>query len=322
MKLPVQAEILGAYRAKTGPSRRLRETCSKVSWAEVLKQMKSVLDVELVKLNDSKVTIGTVLIVVGILLVTHVSSKLIQSGIKRALHKRGIDTGGGLATANRLAHYAVMVIGIGVALQTAGIKIGALFAAGAVFAVGFGFAMQNIVQNFVSGVILLIERSIHAEDVVELNDEPVRIVYMGIRSTLVESLDGESLIVPNSTLVQSTVKNYTLRDPHFRVRVQVGVSYSSDMKLVREVLQKVVDEHTEGRPGMVFLTAFGSSSVDWEVAVWTDDAWRFRMKQSKVREAIWEAFAEHKVVISFPQVDVHFDAPVAEGLARLGQRAA
>ncbi|MEZ4228477.1 MAG: mechanosensitive ion channel [Polyangiaceae bacterium] len=293
-----------------------------MSWAEILKKIKGVLDIELVKVSDAKVTLGTVLIVVGILVLTHILSKLVQAGVKRALHRRGIETGGGLATANRLTHYAIMVVGVGVALQTAGIKIGALFAAGAVFAVGFGFAMQNIAQNFVSGVILLIERSIHAEDIVELNDEPVRIIHLGIRSTLVETLDGESLIVPNSSLVQSTVKNYTLRDPHFRVRVQVGVSYSSDMKLVREVLEKVAKEHSQARTPAVFLTAFGSSSVDWEVAVWTDDPWRFRVKQSQVREAIWESFAQNQVVISFPQVDVHFDPPVAEGLARLGQRAA
>ncbi|MCA9646576.1 MAG: mechanosensitive ion channel [Polyangiaceae bacterium] len=293
-----------------------------MSWAELLKKVKGVLDIELVKLSDAKITLGTVIIVVGILVLTHVVSKLIQAGIKRALHKRGIETGGGLATANRLTHYAIMVIGVGVALQTAGIKIGALFAAGAVFAVGFGFAMQNIAQNFVSGVILLIERSIHAEDIVELNDEPARIIYMGIRSTLVETLDGESLIVPNSTLVQATVKNYTLRDSHFRVRIGVGVSYSSDMKLVRKVLEEVVEALSEERKGQVFMTDFGSSSVDWEVAVWTGNPWRFRMKQSEVREAIWEAFAAQGIVISFPQVDVHFDPPVAEGLARLGKKAA
>lgn len=248
-----------------------RERCetSAVNWADILKRGRAIVNTELVSFGASKITIATVLIVVGIVILTSVTSRLVQAGIRRALARRGINAEGALATANRLTHYVIMVVGVGIAMQTAGIKLDALVAAGAVFAVGFGFAMQNIAQNFVSGLILLIERSIHAHDIVELEDEPVRILQMGIRSTLVETLDGESVIVPNSLLVQSTVKNYTLRDRLVRVRVAVGVSYSSDMKLVRELLEGVGERHTQDRPAQIILKDFGSSSVDWEVAIWT-----------------------------------------------------
>src|SRR4030095_8726722 len=102
-----------------------------------------------------------------------------------------------------------IVVGLTLALHLAGIKLGAVFAAGAVFAVGLGFAMQNIAQNFVSGVILLVERSIEPGDVIEVNTQVVRVHQMGIRATLVRTLDDEDMIVPNSILVQTTVKNYT-----------------------------------------------------------------------------------------------------------------
>jgi len=292
-----------------------------VNWAELAKRGRTIANTELFSVGTNKITLATILIVVGIVVLTAVASRMVQAGIRRALARRGIDAEGTLATTNRLTHYAIMVVGLAIAMQTAGIKLDALFAAGAVFAVGFAFAMQNIAQNFVSGLILLLERTIHAHDIVELDKEPVRILQMGIRSTLVETLDGESMIVPNSLLVQSTVKNYTLRDRLVRVRVSVGVSYASDMKQVRQLLEGVGERHTKERPALITLEDFGSSSVVWDIAIWMDDAWRFRAKQSQLREEIWELFKERGVEIAFPQVDVHFDPPVADGLARLGRAA-
>ena len=114
----------------------------------------------------------------------------------------------------------------------------ALFAAGAVFAIGLGFAMQNIVQNFVSGVILLAERTIKPGDVLQVDGRFVKVRHMGIRSTICRTLDEEEIIVPNATIVQSTVTNYTLQDSLFRLRCTVGVVYGSDMVLVKNTLQR------------------------------------------------------------------------------------
>jgi potassium-dependent mechanosensitive channel len=113
-----------------------------------------------------------------------------------------------------------------------------LFAAGAVFAVGLGFAMQNIVQNFVSGVILMVERTIKPDDVLEVEGDIVRVQKMRIRATMVRTRNEEELIIPNSTLVQGAVKNYTLTDSRFLLGTVVGVTYGSDMQLVREVLTR------------------------------------------------------------------------------------
>ena len=238
-------------------------------------------------------------------------------GLRRALRSKGVEEGGGLRVATRLFHYVVMAISIAIAMQTAGVELTALFAASAVFAVGLGFAMQNIAQNFVSGLILLVERSIRPGDIVEFDGHVARVREMGIRATIVRTRDEEDVIVPNSILVQQAVKNFTLDDRKYRVRVTVGVAYESDLKLVRETLietaKNIPFREGEDLP-KVLLTDFGSSSVDYEIAVFSADPWSARGHQSELREAIWSAFKEKGIVISFPQMDVHLDRPFVEAV--------
>jgi small-conductance mechanosensitive channel len=180
--------------------------------------------------------------------------------------------------------------------------------------------MQNIAQNFVSGVILLLERSIKPGDVLKVEDRFVKVMRMGIRATIARTLDEEEIIVPNSAIVQSTVTNYTLRDSLYRLRCQVGVIYGSDMGLVRRTLEGVA-QHVEWRNNtmepVILLTDFGSSSVDFEISVWIDDPWNVRRARSKLNEAIWWALKDAGVIIAFPQLDVHLDPPVAESLGRV-----
>ena len=227
---------------------------------------------------------------------------------------------------SRLLHYVIIAAsGFSVALETAGIELRALFAAGAVFAVGIGFAMQNIVQNFVSGIILLVEHSIRPGDVLDIEGRQVRVIEMGVRSTRVRSRDDEILIVPNSTLVQSTVRSYTLMDTLCRVRVAVGVSYDSDMAAVRTTLEEAarsVSSRSQAKDPIVLLIDFSASSVDWEVSMWIEDPWKLRPSGSLLREAVWTAFAARGIRMAYPQLDLHLDAPVVTALADRGPRAA
>src|SRR6478609_3056586 len=166
---------------------------------------------ELFRIGEKAVslfTLGSMLVTFAIMLGL---SWLLRAGLRRALRRSSIEAAGGdLGVADRLIHYGFIVVGLALALHWAGIKLGAVFAAGAVFAVGFGFAMQNIAQNFVSGVILLFERTIKPGDVIEVGGQIVKVQQMSIRATIVRTLDEEDVIVPNSSLVQSNVKNFTL----------------------------------------------------------------------------------------------------------------
>ena len=211
-------------------------------------------------------------------------------------------------------------MGIAVALHTVGINLTALFAAGALFAVALGFAMQNITQNFASGVILLVERSIKPGDILKVEGKLVKVIRMGIRATVSRTLDDEEIIIPNAVLVQNSVTNYTLKDKLYRLRAMVGVVYWSDMALVRETLEKVARQipwRVENLDPRILLRQFGSSSVDYEVSVWIDDPWRLQLRLSELHEAIWWALKEAGITIAFPQVDVHLDPPVMRSLEGL-----
>jgi small-conductance mechanosensitive channel len=277
----------------------------------------AVLDVRLFEIGGTPVSISTLVSVALIILATVLLSKLLQKGFERVMKRRDILDAGSVTVASRLLHYAVLSIGFAIALQTMGINLTALFAAGALFAVAIGFAMQNLTANFVSGLILLAERAVKPGDIVEVNGQIVQIKRMGIRAAIGRTLNEEDLIIPSSELVQSTVKNYTLRDALTRLRAQVGVTYGSDMALVRRTLETVA-EGVSWRSGKVqpaiYMWEFGNSSVVFEVSVWTEDPWHRQRHRSELHEAIWWSFKEAGITIAFPQVDVHLDNPVVESL--------
>ena len=288
-----------------------------VNWSSFLRDVRDVLKVELFEIAGTRITLATALTAVAIVVVTNLASRLIRKGVERAFMRRGVEDPGTKAVVLKLLHYVIMLIGFTSAIQTLGIDLGALFAAGAVFAVGVGFAMQTVVQNFVSGLILMIERAITPGDVIDMDGTMLRVKRMGIRSTVTTSLDGEDILVPNSMLVQNRVKNLTLDTPDVRVTVTVGVAYDSDLTLVQETLQEVARTHHDPQSRsapFVFLSDFGDSAVIFDLTIWTTDVWSTPRLRSEVRHGIWAAFKERGIVIAFPQLDVHFD----EGLRLAG----
>lgn len=282
------------------------------------------LDTRLVDVGGTTITIATALSAAIIILFSVWLAKVARRTVRRLFDRRGVDEGTS-GTVGGILYYLILMAGLGVSLQTMGIDLAALFAAGAIFAIGLGFAMQNIAQNFVSGVILLTERAIKPGDVLEVEGHMVKVGQMGIRATIVQSRDGEEIIVPNSILAQSSVKNYTLHTGRYRLSVSVGVTYASDLRLVRRLLEQAAHGMKWRDPASdpeVFLTEFGDNAVIFDVFVWMSDPWRARAARSELSETIWWAFQEQGVVIAFPQVDVHFDDDVATGLSALGQRRA
>ncbi len=270
--------------------------------------VRAILGQKLTTLGDTELTLMTLLTAGLIVWLCWWFSHLVQEAVRGSFSRRGVTEEGTVHAVNRLVHYGVMTVGLGVALQTMGVNLGALFAAGAVFAVGVGFALQNIVQNFVSGLILLVERSITTHDVLEIEGRVVVVQSIGIRSTVVRTWDDEELIVPNGTLVQSTVKNFTLADPLVRIRTTVGVHYDSDMEAVAEALAeaaRTVPGQTGGQDPRVLMRQFGDSAVVWEVSVWTRQPWQVPETRSALNRAIWRALKQHGVTIAYPQLDLH-----------------
>jgi len=271
-------------------------------------------------LSGTEVTLLSIIIFFFVICFAVALSYFLQRGLKKTLVHRFEKQEGTLAAILRLVHYSIIIIGFGIGLQTIGINISALFAAGAVFAIAIGFAMQNIVQNFVSGIILLIERTIKPGDILEIEGTVVKVVDMGIRTTVVRTWREEDLIMPNSVFAQSTVKNYTLNDNEFRLGISVGVAYESNMKKVIEVLEetarKIPWRLPEPEP-RVLLQDFGDSAVVFGVYLNIDDPWKQRVYMSDLRKAVWFAFLDAGITIAFNQVDIHFDPPVTEAITGL-----
>ena len=290
---------------------------------DTLARVQEILQVPLFTLAGTVVNGFTLAVALTAILITLISSRILQGVVGRFLTLRGISDSGSVEATKRLVHYLVLVMGLGISLDLLGIDLTALFAAGALFAVAIGFGMQNLSENFISGLILLFERSIKPGDVLEVEGKVVKVVNLGVRSTIVRTMNDESVVVPNSVFIQNTVKNLTLRDRNYRLRSEVGVTYDSDMREVRRVLETTargIAWRLESHDPVVLLKEFGSSSVDFEVSVWIGDPFEMNRRRSDLNEAIWWALQDAGIVIAFPQLDLHLDPPVMESFGRIARR--
>ncbi len=293
-----------------------------MGWPDSLERWFPIFDVPLFRLGDTTVTVATLVTVLIIVVATLIVTGLVGRWMDRMARGRHLEAAGSVAVTARLVHYTILIIGFGIALHTAGVDLTALFAASAIFGVIVGFAMQSIASNFVSGVILLFERTIKPGDILEVDGRIVTIKELGIRSTIARSLNEEDLIIPNNILIQATVKNYTLRDSLYRIDAPVGVVYGSDMALVRTTLEKAIQDlpwRSQQVEPAVLMKEFGDSSVNFSVCVWIESPWQLRVFRSQLNETIWWALMEAGITIAFPQLDVHFDPEIERSITALAQ---
>jgi len=179
--------------------------------------------------------------------------------------------------------------------------------------VGIGFGLQEIVANFVSGIVLLFEQSLRPGDVVSMENEMGTVKSLGIRATTVRTCDNVEVIVPNQAFLTSAVTTYTKTDRIVRVKIPVGVSYGSDPKEIREVLLAVARQHNlvqEKPEPVVRFIGFGDSSLDFQLEIWLDDPMLTMSIKSDLRFMIWTAFAKRNIEIPFPQRDLHLRSGV------------
>ena len=272
---------------------------------EGLQTIGEVLDYPLMTVSGTKINLTTVLIFVFVVFVAYLASKLARRALIRNLVNHNLGDEGTAASVGRLVQYLVLGLGVIAGLQIIGINLASVFAASAVFAVGIGFALQNVAQNFVSGIILLAERSIKPGDVIVIDGLMVRVQEIGIRSTKARTLEDVVLIVPNSTLVLGSIHNQSLLGEPVRVRLEVGVAYGTELRRAHAVLLKAAAPLSDTKDPVVALLSFGDSSIDFEVSVWIEDPFRFQQKRSELGFAVEQALSDASIEIAFPQLDVH-----------------
>ena len=219
----------------------------------------------------------------------------------------------------RFLHYTIIIIGIVISLSTIGVSFTSLAIIFGGLSIGIGFGLQNLASNLISGFILIFERPIKIGDLVEIIDIGIfgRVSSINLRSTIIVALDEKEIIVPNSQLITEPVHNLTHYNNRFRIRISVGVSYSSDVALVKKALLEAAHLHPEvikqPMPDIENVTvpfvrfiSFGDSSLDFELLTWIPDSFKRFDVTSDLHFMIWEKFKAYGIKIPFPQRDVHF----------------
>ena len=237
-------------------------------------------------------------------------SRMLKKFIDRRISQDTHNDEATIRTHKNIARFIVMVPGILIAMHVLGPNLSSLFTTSGLFAVALAFAMKNVSENYVSGAMLRLERTIKPGDVLETEGAMVRVKSIGFRATIVRTKDERDLVVPNSQLVQNRVVNYTYRDSVCRVETRLGVAYSSDLKKVQEVLESVCGQFdwtsSQHKP-TVILSGFGDFAVIFKIRVWIENPWDAGKRRASLNEAIWWGLKEAGIMIAHPQLDVHFD---------------
>ena len=276
---------------------------------EVLEKVWSAFRFTLFEVSGQKISIFSIATCCLLFYLTVIASRYAEKGVEKFLKERRDLDSGVRDSIKRFTRYTVLIGGAFVALDTIGIKMSSLAAVGAVLMVGIGFGLQNITQNFISGLIILLERPIKIGDFVKVAGISGKVMSIGARSTLINTRDDVTIIVPNSQFISEQVVNETLSSERIRYRIKVGVSYGTDPRLVEETLLEVASEHPfvlKDPDSRVFFEDFGSSSLDFCLTVWMSEHWNYEGVLSEIRFGISEKFKARGIEIPFPQMDIHW----------------
>ena len=300
------AEYEGAFRSFLGSISRGMEA--------VYKRVVGLGDVTLFSVGETPVTGGDILRVIVILLVAMLLSRGIRHAIKRVAADESSGTQASLYTVGRLTHYAIIILGLFIALSSIGLDFGSLALVAGALSVGIGFGLQSIVNNFVSGLIILFEHSLRVGDYIELDTGLTGTVKaINVRSTLINTNDNIDIVVPNSEFVSTRLTNWTLGERTLRVRIPFGVAYGSDKDLVKKAALEAAEEvpftlaNRKGREADVWLTEYGDSSLNFLLLVWVNvqGARRPTRTRSAYLWALETKLGEYGIEIPFPQRDLH-----------------
>lgn len=279
---------------------------------------------EIANIDDQAITIGKVVSGILLLLIGYFASRAFASIVaSRILPKFGLSHAAASVFRTLLFYSLIIALAL-VTLDIINVPLTVFAFLGGAVAIGFGFGSQNLVNNFISGLILLAERPIRVGDLVNVDGIDANVTNIGARSTKVRTGSNLEILVPNSKFLENNVTNWTLSDTRVRTSVCVGVAYGSPVREVIHVLKKVIDQHElviRSPEPIVLFKEFADSALTFEVHFWIHmkrmmDGEKVR---SEIRVAMDDAFRDAGIVIAFPQRDVHVDmqTPIEVRLADL-----
>lgn len=278
----------------------------------------NLLALPLFTVGNTQTTLGSLLAVIVIFVATLLLASIANKAVQRFLKRFDNEDTNAANISGMVVKYIIWLIGFEIIFHLLGIHLTAFFAASGFLALGTGFAVKNIVENFLSGRILLLEKTIRPGDLIIVNDKWMYIHHLGTRVTTALTYDGEQVLIPNSMIAQSMITNLTRNDRLHRIQILLGVSYDSDLKLVRETLEQAIDKlewRSKIKKPTLYLDAFGDSSVNYSIEVWIDEASNSRRRRSDLHEVVWWALKDNDITIAYPQTDLHLDQDVLDAIA-------
>jgi potassium efflux system protein len=300
------AEYAGAFKSWLATiSRGLKTAYLRVS---------SLAELTLFSIGETPVTGGDILRILVIMTIALLLSRGVRHAIRRVRETESGGTQASLYTVGRLTHYTIIILAVVIALSSIGLDFGNLALVAGALSVGIGFGLQSIVNNFVSGLIILFEHSLRVGDYIELDTGLTGTVKaINVRSTLINTNDNIDIVVPNSEFVTTRLTNWTLAERTLRVRIPFGVAYGSDKELVKKAaLEAAAEVHytltnTKGREPDVWLVEFGDNSLNFLLLVWVNrqGARRPTRTRSSYLWALESKLTEYGIEIPFPQRDLH-----------------
>ena len=266
-----------------------------------------VLDYDIIKISGHVVTVFHVIVLALILLAVRLITRSLEHVIQKRAEKYDLDEGKKFAII-KLIKYFLYVLAIILGMESLGFDISLLLAGSAALLVGIGLGLQDIFRDLISGIIILFEGGIKVGDVIEINNLVGLVKEINIRTSKVRTRDGIIIIVPNSTFINQNVINWSNSNKLTRFKVDVGVAYGSDVRLVEKLLVECAEKHEmiSSRPkSFARFNNFGDSALEFQLYFWTERIWRIENIKSELRFAIDETFRKNGVTIPFPQRDLH-----------------
>lgn len=249
-----------------------------------------------------------------------VLSRFVRFVLEEDVYPRVTLAGGIPYAISTMAHYVILLLGFFFAIGALGVDLTKFSILAGAFGVGLGFGLQNIVNNFVSGLILLFERPVKVGDTVQLGEHQGDLKRIGLRASVVRTLQGSEIIVPNGHLISEEVINWTFSDQQRRLEINVGVAYGNDPAEVIKLLTEAVSNHPdilkEPPPSCLFL-GFGDNSLDFQARAWTGRTSQWMVVQSDLAVLMHEALAKANIEIPFPQRDLNLKIVDEELLNRI-----
>lgn len=255
--------------------------------------------------EDIHLDVKTILFVILVFFLTGFFLKLFKRIVNRKLDE---EDKGKFKAVFSFVQYFVYTIVLVIALESSGINVSVLLAGSAALLVGIGLGLQTLFQDIMSGIFILVDKSLHVNDIIEIEDKIGKVDEIRLRTTRAITIDDKVLIIPNHKFLTNSLFNWTQNGIQTTEGVEVGVAYGSDLELVKDILIDVASAHPKvlkSTVPKVLFTDFGESSLQFKLLFVINNSYEHLTVKSDLRFAIDKKFRENKIVIPFPQRDIH-----------------